>query len=103
MPIYSQCCPLVSEEKIFKELICIILGKKQPCPHGGLIYYGRKLFLAILLQGHQMIIYANLQPNLLISFGEDFQRINMHYNRKNSPAPMGAFFIDGESWFWQFW
>ena len=35
-----------------------------------------------------MIIYANLQSNMSTSFGEDnFQRINMHYNRKFSHAP----------------
>ena len=38
-----------------------------------------------------MIIQANLQSNLSISFWkEDFQLINMHHNRKNSLAPMGA-------------
>ena len=31
MPIYSQICPLVSE-KIFKELISIIIGKTAPTP-----------------------------------------------------------------------
>ena len=47
-----------------------------------------------------MIIYANLQSNLSISFcGEDFQRTNMHYNTKNSPAPVGASFIDEASLF----
>ena len=47
-----------------------------------------------------MIIYANSQSNLSISFcGEDFQRTNKHYNRKKSPAPMGASFIDEESLF----
>ena len=38
-----------------------------------------------------MIIYANLDSNLSVSFwGEDFQKINMHYNGKNNPAPVGA-------------
>ena len=31
-PIYSQIRLLVSEEKIFKELICIIIGKTAPPP-----------------------------------------------------------------------
>ena len=36
-----------------------------------------------------MIIYANLQSNLSISFGEDdFQRINMHNHWKNIQAPV---------------
>ena len=30
---------------------------------------------------------------------EDFQRITIHYNRKNSPAPLGASFIDRASLF----
>ena len=34
MPIYSQMCPLVSEEKIFKELLCIIIGKTVTAPMG---------------------------------------------------------------------
>ena len=35
-----------------------------------------------------MIIIANLQWKLPISFWEeDFQRIDMHYYRKNSPTP----------------
>ena len=43
-----------------------------------------------------MIIHANLQSNLSISFWvEDFQGNNMHHKRKNSSAPMGASFIDG--------
>ena len=47
-----------------------------------------------------MIIYLNLQSNLSISFcGEDFQRTNMHFNGKNSPAPMGASFINEASLF----
>ena len=47
-----------------------------------------------------MIIYPNLQSILSISFwGEDFQRINMHYNGKKSPAPMGALLIDGAGLF----
>ena len=38
-----------------------------------------------------MIIYANIQSNLSISFREeDFQRTNMHYYRKNSNTPLGA-------------
>ena len=42
-----------------------------------------------------MIIYANLQSNLSISFWlEDFQKIKIHYNGKSSPAPAGASFID---------
>ena len=38
MPIYSQICSLVSEEKIFEELICIIIGKTAMHPDGGLVY-----------------------------------------------------------------
>ena len=65
-----------------------------------LIYWGIKFVLAIFVDDHHMIIYANLQSNLSISFwGEDFQRINMHYNRKNSPTPMGASFMDRSSLF----
>ena len=80
--------------------LCIIMGK-QPLPHGGLMYWPSKFVLATLVKGHYMIIYANLQSNLPISFwGDDFQRINMHhYDRKNSPAPVGASFIDGASLF----
>ena len=47
-----------------------------------------------------MIIHANLQSNLSISFEEEyFQRINMHYDTKNSPALIGASFIEGASLF----
>ena len=42
-----------------------------------------------------MIIYANLQSNMSVSFrGEDFQRCNKHYNRKNGPDHIGASFHD---------
>ena len=42
-----------------------------------------------------MIIFTHLQSKLYISFrGEDFQRVNMNYNRKNSPDPEGDSFID---------
>ena len=51
MPIYIQICLSVSEEKIFKELIRIIV-EKQPRPHGSLIYWQRKFILAILVEGH---------------------------------------------------
>ena len=51
---------------------------KQSCPHGGLIYWPSKFVSAILVEDHQMIINANLQSNLSISFWENFQRINMH-------------------------
>ena len=49
--IYSQICPLVSEEKIFKELICIIIEKKR-YSQGGLIYLLSKFILAILVDDH---------------------------------------------------
>ena len=51
MPIYSQICPLVSEEKIFKELICIIIGKTAP-PPGGPHLLMEQVALAILVGGH---------------------------------------------------
>ena len=74
--------------------------KNSPTPIGSLINWRSKFILAILVEGHYMIIYPNLQLNLSISFwGEDFQRINMHYNRKNSPTPVGAPLIDGASLF----
>ena len=66
MPIYSQICPLVSKEKIFKELICIIIGKTSP--YRDLNYWWRKFVLATLVKGHQMIIYANLQSIKSVSF-----------------------------------
>ena len=47
-----------------------------------------------------MITHANLQSNLSICFlGEDLQIMNMHYNKKNSPDPVGASFIDGSNLF----
>ena len=74
--------------------------EKQPRPCRSLIYWQSKFALAILVEGHWMIIHANLQSKLSISFwGEDFQRINMHYNPKNSPAPARPSFIDGAKLF----
>ena len=73
MPIYNEICALVSEKKIFKELICIIIRKTAHL-RGGLIYWRSKFVLAILIDGHLMTIYANLHSNLSISFrGEDFK------------------------------
>ena len=51
MPIYTQICPLVSEEKIFKELICILIEKKR-YSQGGHIYLLSKFILAILVDDH---------------------------------------------------
>ena len=67
MPFYSQLYPLVSEEKIFKGLICIITEKKkkkkkkqqqqqkkkkqQPYPPWGPPFLRSKFILAILVEG----------------------------------------------------
>ena len=60
----------------------------------------RKFVLVILVEGHQMIIYTNLLSNQSINFrGKDFQRINIHYNRKTAPPPVGASFIDEKNLF----
>ena len=73
--------------------------KKKPLPRRSLNYWPSKFVLATLAKGHQMIIYVKLQSNLSIRFWEDFQRRNIHYNRKKGIAPIGASFIDGETWF----
>ena len=76
---------------------------KQRLPRRGLIYWLCKFVLATLVKGHHMIIYANLHSNLSISiWGEDYQSCNIHYNRKNGPAPIGASFTDRESSFSSF-
>ena len=62
-----------------------LLWEKLPLPRRGLIYWPSKFFVATLVKGHHMIIYANLLSNLSISFwAEDFQRLNIG---KNSPTP----------------
>ena len=85
MTIYSQICRLISEEKIFKELICIIMGKTAPPPCGSHLLTEQMCF-SYFGRGSLDATYANLQSNLSINFWvEDFQSINIHNNRKNSP------------------
>ena len=75
-----------------------------PTPPLQLIYWCRKFVLATLVEDHKMTIYSNQQSNLSISFcGEDFQRINKHYNWKNHPTCVGASIIDQASLFKQLW
>ena len=75
------------------------MGKTAPCEYGPHLLTEQVCF-STLIKGHHMIIYAILHSNLSISFGgEDFQRCNIHYHRKNGPAPIGASFTDVESWF----
>ena len=74
------------------------MGKTVPFPIGASFINQTSLFFGTLIKGDHMIISANLQSTLSISFWEeDFQRINMHYNGKNSPTPMGASFINRAS------
>ena len=51
MIIHANLKSVCQEEKIFKELICIIIGKTAP-PLGGLIYLRRKFVIALLVVGH---------------------------------------------------
>ena len=51
MPVYSQICPLDSEGKTFKELICILI-EKTARPYGGLIHIPSKFVLAISVKDH---------------------------------------------------
>ena len=77
---------------------------RKTAPPPCLIYWQRKFVLATLVEDHKKIIHSNLQSNLFISFRrEDFQRINTHYNWKNSPTPIEASIFDQSGLFWQLW
>ena len=105
MPIYSQICPLVSEEKIFKELICIIIGKTAPPRMGAPFIYGASLYLSNFGRGSLdesfMPIYSQICP--LVSEEKIFKELICIIIGKKAPPPLGAPFIDGAGLFWQFW
>ena len=77
--------------EIFQRMNMHYNGEK---PSMGLNYQRSNLVLAILVDGHQKITYANLHSNLSSSFWEEnFKIMNIQYYRKNSPTPVGAYLM----------
>ena len=76
------------------------MGNNSPFTVGPHLMTSKFVFTT-LLKGHHMIIFANLQSNLSISFwGEDFQRRVIYLIiGHNGPTLVGASFIDGASLF----